>query len=100
MLKKCPVMCKEYNQHMGGCDQCNALRASYSIHLTHQHRWYMCLIYYGLDTLIIASYIYFKAKTQKVNLTQKSFEWHLCRVFLLGRRSYGCIREEGHQHED
>ena len=64
-------MCKDCNQYMGGCDRANALWASYSVYLIHQHRWYMWLVYYGIDRLLIASNIYFKAK--KVDMSQKMF---------------------------
>ena len=70
--KNCPVCAKEYNINMGPCDHCNAMRASYSSHLTHQQRWYMCLVYYGFDILFINSYIYFLERTKR-KMSQKQY---------------------------
>ena len=58
--KNCPRCAKEYNDNMGACDRCNALRASYSMHLSHKKRWYMALVYFGLDILMLDSFIYYR----------------------------------------
>lgn len=70
--KRCPTCAKDYNANMGTCDQCNSLRASYSLQLTHHRRWYMCLVYYGLDLRLISSYIWFKDITG-TNMSQKNY---------------------------
>jgi hypothetical protein len=70
--KRCPLCAKEYNKHMGACDQCNSLRASYTVQLKHQRRWYMCLVYYGIDILIVNAFIFFKAISGR-KTSQKTF---------------------------
>lgn len=75
--KRCPTCAKDYNANMGACDQCNSLRASYSLQLTHKRRWYMCLVYYGLDVLLVNSYIWFKDITA-TPLSQKEYRLSVC----------------------
>jgi len=82
--KRCPLCAKDYNAKMGACDRCNALRSSYSLQLKHHRRWYMCLVYYGLDVLLCNSYIWYKSITGE-ELSQKEYrtsllEEHLARV--------------------
>ena len=71
-LKQCPVCAKEYNEDIGACNQCNALRASCTLQRTHRQRWYMCLVYYGLDILLINSFIFFIARTGS-KISQKQY---------------------------
>ena len=74
LAKPCPKCAKEYNENMGACDRCNALRASYSMHLTHKQRWYMSLVYYGLDILFVDSFIYYRdGATDGNKLSQKQY---------------------------
>ena len=51
--KGCPHCCKEYNENMGSCYYLNALGSSYLIHIRHMRHWYMCLVYYSLDVILI-----------------------------------------------
>ena len=55
-----PQVAIDYNKCMGPCDRANALRENYSSQLTHQHRWYMTLVYYCIEVLIINAYIAYK----------------------------------------
>jgi hypothetical protein len=61
----------DYNENMGACDQCNAIRHNSSCQLRHHRRWYMGIIYYCLDILMINSYIYYKRlKAESIPLKQ------------------------------
>ena len=73
--KTCPVAAKEYNENMGACDQSNSLRASYSVQRLHKKRWYMCMVYYGIDILLVNSFILFKkyCPENKKDMSQKKF---------------------------
>ena len=74
LRKNCPKCAKEYNENMGACDRCNALRASYTMHLTHKQRWYMSLFYYGLDILFVDSFIYYRdGATDGNKFSQKKY---------------------------
>jgi hypothetical protein len=55
--KTAPMVAKDYNQFMGPCDRMNSLRASNRLHLVHKRRWYMGLLYFALDTLLVNAYI-------------------------------------------
>lgn len=70
--KPCPKMAEDYNICMGPVDQHNALRALYSMHMAHHMRWYMSLVYFGLDLLTINSYIWFKEATG-TKMNQKDY---------------------------
>ena len=56
----CPVVMKEYNDYMGACERCNALKNNYSCQLQHKRRWYMCIIYYCFELMVINSLILYK----------------------------------------
>lgn len=97
--KRCPLCAKDYNNNMGACDQCNSLRASYTVQLSHKRRWYMCLVYYGMDILIVNSCIWYKELLKKRGeperarkLSQKHFrmaiiEQLIARAAVMGRGS-------------
>ena len=74
VTKTCPVAAKEYNENMGACDQSNSLRASYSVQRLHKKRWYMCMVYYGIDILLVNCFIHFKKSCpeNKKKMSQKS----------------------------
>lgn len=57
VTREAPQCCADYNKFMGAVDRSNSLRMHTSMQLKHKYRWYMCLIYYCLDVLLINSYI-------------------------------------------
>lgn len=87
-LKSAPQVAVDYNKFMGGCDRANSLRSSYSTYLTHKKRWYMSLVYYGVDVLIVNAYIYHKAvcaaaigPAPRSTITQKEFRMEVAKLF-------------------
>ena len=63
--REAPLCIEEYNKYMGAVDRSNALRAGSSMQLKHKYRWYMCLIYYCLDSLLINSYLVYKFRFER-----------------------------------
>jgi hypothetical protein len=56
--KPAPRVAADYHASMRMCDQVAALQAAYSVQLSHRHRWYTSLIYFGLDVLLTNAHIY------------------------------------------
>ena len=81
-LKSAPPVAIDYNKFMGGCDRANSLRSTYNTYLTHKRRWYMSLVYYGLDVLIVNALIYANyGKPKKDHVTSKDFRKHVAELF-------------------
>lgn len=80
-MKPAPQVAIDYNKFMGGCDRANSLRSSYSTYLTHKKRWYMSLFYYGLDVLIVNSFIYRNETAPGNQLTQKKWREEIAKLF-------------------
>lgn len=70
-----PRVAADYNKYMGACDQANSLRKSYNVQLRHKHRWYMSMVYYCIDMMIINAMIIFRAvrNLNKTNMSQLKF---------------------------
>ena len=60
LQKISPTVAKYFNDKMGAVYQKNARAASYKVDRRHHKRWYMCMNYYVIDTLIDYSYIFFR----------------------------------------
>ena len=90
-FKNGPVCASEYNKFMGSVDQCNSLRSSYSMHLTHHYRWYMCLIYYCFDMLLVNSFIFYKYRSG-LKISQKEYRVKLIKSL----RALGTTRRMGY----
>jgi Transposase IS4 len=54
-----PLAMKEYNEGMGGCDTADQKRASYRVQRKRIARWYMSLVYWAVDVMVINSYVIF-----------------------------------------
>lgn len=70
----------DYNINMGACDQCNALRHNCTCQLRHHRRWYMGIIYYCLDILMINSHIFYEKRTGKL-IPMKQYTLSVCKAF-------------------
>ena len=81
---KAPSALKDYNEHMGGCDLSDQLRASYRVQRVRQMRWYMCLFYWALDVMIINSYIIYSSVAGAPPLDHKNFRLQLAMYLIRG----------------
>ncbi len=85
-----PLCADEYNQYMGAVDRSNALRSGSSLQLKHKYRWYMCLIYYCIDILLINSYLVYKHRYKRDNFgktapSQREYRIQLIKAITLLR---------------
>ena len=72
--KRAPAVAVDYNKNMGPCDRSNALKENYSVQLVHHRRWYMGLIYYSFEILLINAHVYYNASCGAgQQLPQKAF---------------------------
>ena len=79
--KFAPTVAKDFNDKMGAVDQKNALAASYKVDRRHHKRWYMCMNYYGIDTLIDCSYNFFRMQLlMKTRCLRRSIVYLLLRM--------------------
>ena len=82
-MKTAPVVAIDYNKYMymGGCNQANSLRASNNAYLTHKKRWYMSLLYFGIDVLLVNALTYNNATHSNTQLTHKAFRLRVIQLF-------------------
>ena len=71
----------DYNMNMGACDQCNAIRHNCTCQLRHHRRWYMGIIYYCLDILMINSHIYYQRLKVKF-IPLKDYILSICKALV------------------
>jgi hypothetical protein len=54
-----PAVVEDYNQHMGGVDRANQLRAVYTSHQRTQRNW-LSLLWFAMDTAMDNAFIIFR----------------------------------------
>lgn len=72
----CPVMCKDYNTHMGHVDESDQTIAAYKIDRKSK-RWWMRLFWHYQDTIVGNAYVIYVAKDLKPSMTHKKFRLRL-----------------------
>ena len=87
-----PLLAKDYNLYMGSCDQCNSLRKRYNISRSHHRRWYMSMVYYGMEIMIINSFVIFKSIN--VGAAKMSHLSYRKSIMLYMQMQSGTIRSE------
>eukprot|EP00053_Salpingoeca_punica_P012107 m.108001 g.108001 ORF g.108001 m.108001 type:complete len:605 (+) comp15858_c0_seq1:313-2127(+) len=58
VVRPAPEVAEDYNMHMGAGDQYNSLMERNFCIQVHQRRWYLSLMYYGLEALMINACVY------------------------------------------
>lgn len=86
VTRPAPPVAVDYNRNMGGGDQFNSLMEGHSCAQVHQRRWYMALVYYGFDQLLINANVYFNNLPDTEALDSKSFRKAAIEHFLLKRQ--------------
>lgn len=72
----CPMVCADYNQHMGYVDYSDRLLSTYKIDRKSK-KWWVRLFWYFVDLTIINSFIIYKEKNLQPSLTLKKFRLRL-----------------------
>jgi hypothetical protein len=67
----CPVPIQEYNKYMGGVDQHDYLRSSYSLQRMSS-KWWLYFAWFGIDVALVNAYILCRAGNQKIS--HKTFQ--------------------------
>ena len=67
---------------MGSCYYLNALGSSYLIHIRHMRHWYMCLVYYSLDVILVKIYIFYKA-VSRMKTSQKYYRIEIIKILVV-----------------
>lgn len=68
----CPVMCSDYNKHMGYVDNADRLLSTYKIDRKSK-KWWHRVFWHFLDLTIVNSFILYKNKDSQPSVTLKKF---------------------------
>ncbi len=73
VTRPAPRVAVDYNENMGAGDQFNSLMEGHSCAQVHQQRWYMSLVYYGIDQLLINANVFYNNLPDTNPLDSKAF---------------------------